>query len=328
MSEETNMTYEQALARAAEILAGSRRVLILTHRAPDGDTLGSGFALCRALRKLGKSAVVVCSDAFPQKYDYLWRGLGTMDADPDKFDHDLVVSSDIADTGLLGERLAPYAGRITLCIDHHPSNSRFAAFTLLDPAAAANCEIMCDVIHKLGVEIDKDIANCIYTGLATDTGCFRFSNTRAKTLRAAAEMLDCGAATTVINKLLFETVTRSRMAAEAMILSTLEYHCGGRAAFVTVSRETMDKAGVTEEDLEGVPSIAARIEGVLLGVTFKEKEPGIYKISARSSGGVDASALCAGFGGGGHKCAAGCTLEGTLEQVKAEMLATAEKALN
>ena len=112
-----------------------------------------------------------------------------------------------------------------------------------------------------------------------------------------------------------------------MILSTLEYHCEGRAAFVTVSRETMDKAGVTEEDLEGVPSIPVRIEGVRIGVTFKEKEAELYKVSARSCGGVSASALCAGFGGGGHMCAAGCTMTGTLEQVKKLMLAAAEKAL-
>lgn len=316
------MTYEQDLERAGDILGQAQCVLILTHRAPDGDTLGSGFALCRALRKLGKKARVVCSDAFPKKYAYLWEGLSD-----DEFVPDLIVSSDIADTNLLGERLAQYAGRISLCIDHHPSNTHFAGFTLIDPKAAANCEVMCDIIRQLGVEIDKDIANCIYTGTATDTGCFRFSNTRAKTLRTAATMIECGAATADINKLLFETVSRNRLMAESMILSTLEYHCEGRAAFVTVSRETMDKAGVTEEDLEGVPSIPVRIEGVRIGVTFKEKETEVYKVSVRSCGGVNASALCAGFGGGGHMCAAGCTMTGTLEQVKKLMLAAAEKAL-
>ena len=176
------------IAECAELLKGQDNILIISHLRPDGDTLGSSAALCHALRRLGKTAWMYPNTEATEKYlPYVTPYYAPCGFAPKYF-----VAVDTAEMGMTA---VGYGGNIDLCIDHHPSNSRFAAFTLLDPAAAANCEIMCDVIHKLGVEIDKDIANCIYTGLATDTGCFRFSNTRAKTLRAAAEMLDCGAAT-------------------------------------------------------------------------------------------------------------------------------------
>jgi phosphoesterase RecJ-like protein len=134
-------------------------------------------------------------------------------------------------------------------------------------------------------------------------------------------MVDRGADTARINKLLFDTVSRARMQAESMILSTLEFYCGGRCAMITVPREVLAKTGLTEPDLEGIPGIPIRIEGVLAGVTVKEKEDGEYKISLRTCDCVDASAVCGVFGGGGHRNAAGCTLNGSLGEVKSRLTA-------
>jgi bifunctional oligoribonuclease and PAP phosphatase NrnA len=311
-------TRAKALKKAAGLLKDAENVLLLTHKSPDGDTLGCAFALCRALMKLGKKARVVCSDPIPAKYSYLADGV-SFERSPD-----FIVAVDTASTELLGDSLAPYAERVNLCIDHHPSNTGYAGFTVIDPTAAAACEIMAEIIDLLGVEIDSNIAACLYTGMATDTGCFRFSNTTPKTLRTAAEMIEKGADSVKLNKLLFETVSRERLEIERMALETLEYHIGGKAAIITLTRAMSKKAGVTESETEGIPSIPARIEGVAAGITVKEKEDGVYKISLRTSGPLNASDICARLGGGGHAAAAGCRVKGTLDDAKRGILKAVE----
>lgn len=314
--------YSSDLKRAASILKGADKIVILTHKSPDGDTLGSAFALCRALLKLGKKVRVECSDAFPKKYEYLYEGI-----EFENFEPELIVASDIATENLFGDNLKKYKGKVGLCIDHHPSNEKYADFTLVSPAAAANCEIIPDVIDLLGVKIDKKIADCIYTGLATDSGCFRFSNTTAKTLSAAARMIEFGADNARINKKLFETMSKARIEMERRVFGTLEYHFGGRAALIVITREMNEKTGISESETEGIPSIPARIEGVSVGITIKEKGNNFYKISLRTNGGLNASQICSKLGGGGHVCAAGCEFNDSLENVKSAILSAVEEAL-
>lgn len=310
------------LKKAASMLKGADKIVILTHKSPDGDTLGSAFALCRALLKLGKKVRVECSDAFPKKYEYLYEGIEFPDFEPE-----LIVASDIATENLFGDKLDKYKGKVGLCIDHHPSNEKYATFTAVNPKAAANCESIPKIINLLDVEIDNKIANCIYTGLATDTGCFRFSNTTAKTLNAAARMIELGADSARINKKLFETMSKSRIEMERMVFETLEYHFDGRAALIVITRDMYEKTGISESETEGIPSIPARIEGVMAGITIKEKGDSIYKISLRTSGGLNASQICSKFGGGGHACAAGCEFNDSIENVKTAVLSAVEEAL-
>jgi bifunctional oligoribonuclease and PAP phosphatase NrnA len=305
----------KALERAAGLLTDAHDVLILTHKSPDGDTIGSALALCRTLTKLGKAARVVCADPIPEKFRYLLDGLIFGESEPG-----LIVSTDVASAELMGGSLAPYAGKVDLCIDHHPSNTGYAAFTVVDPSAAATCEIMAEIINILNVEMDSDIANCLYTGIATDTGCFRYSNTTPKTLRTAADMIEKGADSVTINKRLFETVSRGRLEFERLALETLELYFNGRAALITLTRAMNEKAGITDSETEGIPSIPARIEGVEAGITVKEKEDGVYKISLRTAETLNASDICANFGGGGHAAAAGCRVEGSLDDVKSRIL--------
>lgn len=303
------------LKKTADTLKRADNILILTHKSPDGDTLGSAFALCRALIKTGKKAKVICGEPFPGKFAYLHDGLEFPDFDPG-----LIVASDIASAELMGKKLEAYAQKVDLCIDHHPSNTGYAAFTMLDPAAAATCEITADIIDLLNVEYDRNIADCIYTGLATDTGCFRYSNTTSKTLMTAAHMLDEGADSHKINKDLFETVSRARLEFERLALETIEYYFGGKAALITVTKAMEEKTGVSESDTDGIPSLPARIEGVVAGVTLKERKDGGYKISLRTGGGINASSICACLGGGGHAAAAGCRTDGGLDEAKKAIL--------
>lgn len=312
---------ENRLLKVCGKLKSAQQILILTHKSPDGDTLGSGYALCRALIKLGKTAAVICSDPIPQRYDYLKAG------ETDLADPDLIVAVDIATTDLLGDKLSVYSDKVDVCIDHHGSNSKFAKLTFVDATAAAACEIFTELINKLGVVIDKNIANCLYTGIATDTGCFRYSSTTAKTLKTAAALIEAGAESAKLNKLLFETASRQRLELEKLALQNLEYYCGGKAAVMVLSLDMMKKSGAQESETEGIPAIPARIEGVEAGITLREKEDGSYKVSVRTVKQLNASEICAKFGGGGHACAAGCRLTDNLETAKKEIVAAVNDAL-
>ncbi len=312
------ITLEQACARLRE----QDDILILTHQNPDGDTLGSAFALYYALRALGKRVRVECSDEFPRKYRFMFP-----DYQPEAFEERFVVAADIADTQLFGKKLERYSGAVDLCIDHHPSNTFYAAQTYLVADAAATAEAICDVIDGLGVTLDLPVATCIYTGLSTDTGCFRFSNTTAKTLSTASRMVALGVDNAEINLQMFSHKTQSRIAIEREVYNTMEYHFDNRCAVIWMTRAMLEQAGADDAELEGVSAIPTQIEGVEVGVTLREKEGG-YKVSLRTSRYINASEICARLGGGGHARAAGCFLAATLEEAKHQVLVLVKQAFD
>src|SRR5699024_1089840 len=196
-------------------LLGADDILLLFHKNPDGDTLGSGASLCLALRRLGKTAAVLCSDPIPAMYAFL--PITVFDG---SYTPRFVVAVDVAGIQLFGDRnnMPQYAEHVDLCIDHHGSNSGYAYETLVDDHAAAAAELLTALIPELGVEITPDIAACLYTGIATDTGCFRFTNTTAATHRAAAALIEAGADVEKLNEHLFECRSHARMEAERLAL--------------------------------------------------------------------------------------------------------------
>lgn len=303
-------------------LMAADKILILCHKNPDGDTLGSGGALYWALKALKKSTAVFCSDPIHPRYKYmgLERFVG-------QFKPAYIVAVDIAGPQLFGENAAVYADKVNLCIDHHGSNSGFADAMLLDESAAATCEIMYDILVAMGTTIDTRIADCLYTGVSTDTGCFKFANTTARTHRVAARLIDLGANIQELNELLFENKTRQRIAVEQLALSTLEYHFGGTCALVVLTRDQLDRTGADDSDLEGVTSLPRSIDGVFVGITMRQQPTGSYKISVRTKVGLDATRIVAGLGGGGHKQAAGCEIIGGLDYARAAILDETEKLL-
>lgn len=298
--------------QAAALLRGADHILILTHQFPDGDTLGSGFALCRALTKLGKAVRVECADPIPDKYDYMLEGLDAPSmetaAPAAVFEPRFICAVDVADTCLLGA-LSSYAQRIDLCIDHHGSNVEYARRLLLDAGCAATAQLIAEIIRLLGVPFDRAIAECIYTGLATDTGCFKYANTTAATHRLAADMMELGTRTEMINRVMFDIKSRARVELERQALDSMCFYFHGRCAVMTITNDMIEQSGAKENDMEGLPPIPRQIEGVWVGVTLRQKTDGNYKVSLRTGNHADASAVCALLGGGGHIRAAGCTLE-------------------
>lgn len=293
---------EISFHEAVNELRKADNILILTHINPDGDTLGSGSALLRALRKLGKKAKLINGDTINKKYNYLFEGEEEYDLTPE-----FIVSVDVAERKLLGDSLgAEYGERVNLAIDHHESSRRFAEKTYCEPDSASCCEIIYLIIKELGAEIDGDIASCIFTGCSTDTGCFRYSNVTPRTHRIAAELIEKGARHSQINEAMFETKTMNNIMLEKMCLESLEVFGGGKVAVITVTKEMMAQSGTDKSALDSIKPLTRQIEGVEIGVTVKEENDGKVGISVRTSQSYDASAICARFGGGGHIRAAGC----------------------
>ena len=221
-----------------------------------------------------------------------------------------------------------YSRRVDLCIDHHAGNNGYAQYTLLNPEAAAAAELLWEVIEAMGVQLDSQMADCLYTGLATDTGCFRFANTKAKTHRVAARLMEAGARVEELNTLLFATKTRGQMEAERIARSHLEYALDGRCALIWLDRDEIEASQADPSDLEELTALPIGIEGVKIGLTFRQQPGGSWRVSIRTANGVDAVAVARRLGGGGHLRASGCELLGTLDNAKSAVLAEAKAVLD
>lgn len=304
-----------SLADTCDFLKEHDNYIILTHRSPDGDTLGSAFSLSRALLALGKNAFVLCPDEIPKKFGYFTKQCGEfIDSNA------TVISVDVADLQLLGNLRSDYEEKIELAIDHHVSNKRFAKRLYLDSKAAAACECIYEIILKLGVNIDTTMANALFTGIATDTGCFKYSNTTPKTHNIAAKLMEYGIDAAAINKLMFDTKSRSRMEIERMALDSAQFYFHNKCCVICVTRQMQKKSGCTDDDLEGLSVLSSCVEGVLVGVTMIETEKDVFKVSLRTYSPYNASAIGVQLGGGGHVSAAGCRVIGDLPTAKQQIL--------
>lgn len=302
---------------AAALLRQQDDILILTHRRPDGDTIGCAAALCAALRQLGKRAYLLPNpDITDMNAVYAapyWA--------PEDFAPAFIVSVDIAARGLFFPAAEAYFDRIGLAIDHHPSFEGFGAEQCVDATRAACGEIIYEICRELG-ELTEEVALPLYAAVATDTGCFVYANTTSNTHAVAAALLETGIDYFSVNKRHFRTKSRRRIALEADLLSNMEYFHEGRGVFLTIPLALMERLGATESDAEDLASLATIVEGVDCGALLRELRPGQWKLSLRTgtNGRVNATAACQRLGGGGHAMAAGATLEGGIGEVKAKVL--------
>lgn len=307
--------------KTVEILKNSDDILILMHASPDGDTVGSGYALYYALTNMGKRAQLKCADPIPNKYSYFTNKAECVDFEPN-----MIIAIDVADPKLLGEALGCYIDKVDLNIDHHKSNLDYAKSTYVIPEASSTCEIMFDIISSI-TEITPCIADCLYTGLITDSGCFMYSCTSANTHFVGAKLIEKGADYVEINRRMFDTKTKARILVEKAVLNDMRFFADDRISLIAVDQKLLADAGACDEDIEGIASISRIVEGVEIGVMLKQKADKVYKISCRTTKYVDASDLCAKFGGGGHSRAAGCTIEGDKEEVISRFVEEAKKQL-
>ncbi len=310
---------QRTIPEIAAYLLQNDNYIMLTHRRPDGDTVGSAAALCGGLRALGKRAAVWENPQFTDKFRPYLSGL-TTDEIPE--DAKLVVV-DIATAGLLPYGTENYVNRIDLRLDHHGRDLEFGAVGFVDSSAAACGEIILDLLEQMHAPIDKRIAEALYCAIATDTGCFRYSNVTAKTLCAAAKCKQLGADTYAVNQVMFLTKRLARLKLDAYLTETTEFFAGGRVAVSQIPEQVITDLGVTEDDIDDISGFGREIEGVRIGVMLREVKEG-GKISVRTAPEYDAAAICAVLGGGGHRAAAGATVPGGLEEAKAAILRALE----
>lgn len=311
------------LREAAQYLRENDFFLILMHGSPDGDTLGCGYALCGALQQIGKKAKAVCPDPIPKKFNYMFREI-----EEQEFEPQTIITVDVADAKLLYgmKELGEKAG---LCIDHHVSNTEYAERLLLAPEYAAACELLFELLSFMqDVKITPCIADCLYTGIATDSGCFKYSNTSPQTHVYAAELMKLGADIVPINYAMFDMKSQGRLKLEQLALSNIRYYDAGRIAVIDVTQEVIDSIeGIDSEDIGALAAMPRQIEGVDIGICIKEKKPGLFKASLRSSENADVAAIAQNFGGGGHARAAGCAFECSLEEAEKQLVWACAKAL-
>lgn len=300
----------------AEWLRTRDNFILITHARPDGDTLGSAAGLAAALRRMGKTAYLFPNPEATARYLEYVGGLFA----PEGWKWDAAIAVDVADESLLPLGGEDFAGKVELCIDHHPSNSLYAKNTLLRPHCAACGEIIYRLILMLDVKLDKEMANYLYLALATDTGCFVYSSTTAGTLRIAAALVAAGAENGPINKKLFRTKSRSRIALEAQLYAGIRFYRAGKIAVMTVTRKMIDETGSDENSMDDLAALPGQIEGVVVAATVKELKNGDSKISVRSRPIINAGKICAHFGGGGHTMAAGCTIRENTEKARELLL--------
>lgn len=302
--------------------------ILLTHKSPDGDTLGSGFALCRVLKNMGKKVKVLGSDGFPDRYSFLYDGYSEdswQDTEPHR-----VIAVDIADTALMGKNLEYYThqGTVDLCIDHHISNKMYAKQTYVDANASATGLVLFEFFGFMGIEIDKQTAVCLYTAIATDTGCFKYENTTPRAHIAAAALMEKGVDYTRINRLMFDIKSRRRIEVEQAALAHLDQAADGRVTLICVTKELLETSGADEAEISGLSAVPLTVEGTDVGITIRYKDDDRYKLSVRTTDKADASAICKEFGGGGHIRAAGCEICAPLDKVKRMITETAQKHLS
>jgi phosphoesterase RecJ-like protein len=307
-----------ACRRVCEALLRHRRVVVTSHMRPDGDSVGSSLALAWALREIGTDARVVHRDRPPlQLADFPGtQGIEIGEVLPAGIDAVVVLEcGDIARTGLSG-----FDGLPVINIDHHPGNTGYGDVHWFDGTAAACGEMIFEIVTELGVPLTADMATQLFVALVTDTGSFRYPGVSPRTFSICARLLEAGADPVSIGRKLFDSHTLGRLRLQAAVLQTLEVESSGRLALLTLTDATLAASGGVPEETDGLINLPLGVKAIQAAVFFKEAGDGHWRVSLRSKGEIDVGRVARSFGGGGHKNAAGCTLDGPLESVRASIL--------
>lgn len=316
------------IKRICELLCNNNSFLILSHKNPDGDAVGSTSALAAILENIGKHARILYPDEVPERLKFILQGREYMTPEiiDESFKPELIVALDSASASRLGVLEEKFALCVDLSIDHHLSNTPYAHETYTDPHAAATCEIVFETVKELVsmnilTEISPDIAFPIYAGIASDTGSFKYSNTSAHTFEICAELITKGINVSEISRLLFDRCSINKLRAEALATERLKLFADGKVALITVPQEAFSSRDMTYDDFDDVVDIARKIAGVEVGIYIRNaKTIGTFKVSLRSNEYVNVSELCAKHDGGGHLRAAGCAISADSIETAADII--------
>lgn len=316
------------LSAVCRVLREKEYFLIACHENPEGDAIGSELALALALRKMGKTATVLNADPVPANLLFL-PGADTVVFAEDGSKYDVAVVVDCGSperTGRIAQELLKCP--VLINIDHHRTNGDLGELSLVDPDAAATGLLVHRVLSEMKYEVDLDVATNLYVAVLTDTGSFHYGSSSPEAFEVAGEMVRRGVDPWAVAEQVYETQSVHRLRLLGRVLDSLDVSSDGRVACITTMREDLREFDSGKDALEGFINYPRSIVGVEVAVSFREEDGGVFRVSFRSKGRVDVSAVAARFGGGGHHNAAGCTVPGTLAEVKKRVLETLAAVLS
>jgi phosphoesterase RecJ-like protein len=315
----------ESIAAIREAILQRDRFVVTSHARPDGDAIGSQVAMAYALRQLGKDVLMVGADPAPPQFQ-TFPGVSDIrvaSAVDGHFDAVIVMEcGDLSRTGVEG--LDKY---FVINIDHHPGNKSYGALNWFDPGAAACSEMVFDLIEALGVTLTPEIATHIYIAILTDTGGFHFSHITPRTFEICRRCAEAGADPQAIARAVYDSGTMGRLRLMGAVLHNLEFEAGGRAVVAALTLKLLQETGATHEDSDGLINIPLNVKDIQAVAFLKEIAPDSFRVSLRSKGSVDVNRVANVFGGGGHKNAAGCTVNGPYPDVRAKLLVELKQAL-
>ena len=291
---------------AYEMLRSLQDVHILIHRSPDGDCVGGGYALYHLFRQLGIRSRVCCADPIPEMFRDITDGI-----EFEKFEPKVRISVDVADRKLFGD--LPEREKeavITLCIDHHISNTHYAERLFWNPHSAAACEVLFRMMQENDIPLTRELALCLYSGISTDTGCFQFSNADAAAFDAVAQIKTAfpDLPYARLNREFFVLKSAGRIRLDSRLMQNIQLSDDGQVALIYLPYAWMKEFNVSSDEVDGVANLPMQIIGVEIGITCKQQQDGSYRISLRAGDHADVSKIANHFGGGGHVKASGCSI--------------------
>lgn len=309
-----------------EEIKKAETIVVLAHENPDGDAIGSVLAMGLALKNMGKNPDMIIRE-FPRTFSFL-PGANEVKQDSDVQKYDLAISLDCADLKRLVGKEYFEEARKTIVIDHHGTNSMYADINFVNPVSPACCEILAGMFTYFDIDINQDIGSCILTGIITDTGGFKYQGVTAETFEFTAELLRKGVNVSEIYKKALETRTRANFELLKRTLDRMEILEDGKVTFTYMTSQDKEELNVEPGDDEGLVEVGRDVEGVEVSIFIKQKDnENKYKVSMRSNDYVNVSDICYIFGGGGHPKAAGCLIQGDIEQVKDKILKEVRRCL-
>ena len=317
-----NESRNEIIEGVARAIKEHRRFLIATHVRPDGDAVGALLGMAAILDRMGKEPTPACQDNLPPGYEFLLDGEIVHRRIPDPAPFDAAILVDCGEVERVGEELAGTVRRVPLVIniDHHATHAPFGRVSWVEPSASSTCEMLYDLLPRLGVELDARIAARLYTGVMTDTGSFRFANTNRRVFEVSTELVRAGADPARIAARVYDSSSPERLLLLARVLSTVSYHDGHRLAVAEMSQKMFRETGADPVDSEGFINLLRSVKSVRMAMFVREEADGSVRVSLRSKEGVDVAAFAQRYGGGGHRQAAALRVSGALKRVRRELV--------
>ncbi len=316
-----------SLSQIGEVLKESNSILIFPHGSVDGDALGSSVALCLGLRSMGKTSYVIMDEDILENIRFIENECCSWDLDivPDP---DVCILMDNGELSRIFDRQGLFStGKKKILIDHHKSSEPFLDLNYIDVEAAASTEIVFDLLLLMGTKLNPAIAEAIYVGIVTDTGRFQYSNTTKRSHEIVAQLMDHDIDQNKVSVEIYQSISHAKIRLESSIFSTLDIECGGKVAVAYMTKKMLKEVGAKDEETEGVVEILRNLRGVEVAVFAKESDKEGVKVSMRSKFDFDVAQIAQALGGGGHKKAAGFSMNGNIENVVSGVISAIEEKM-